>query len=104
MSMNRQPFASTASSSLPLAERLPDGIPVVEIFRRMASLPHVLFLDSALRGGRLQSVRELARTTDRAECGLLQSVRELARTTDRAECGLLQSVRELAGTTDRAAL
>ncbi len=35
-------------SELPLVERLPPALTCVDIFQRLASLPHVLFLDSAL--------------------------------------------------------
>ena len=41
------------SDILPLAERLPAGLSAVEVFCRLAKLPHVVFFDSASREGQL---------------------------------------------------
>ena len=42
-----------ASLELPLVERLPADFTCVQAFQRLAGLPHVLFLDSALRDQKL---------------------------------------------------
>lgn len=39
--------------TLPLAERLPDGLEAVDAFMRLGALPHVVFFDSAARDLRL---------------------------------------------------
>lgn len=46
--MSRSP-----SSPLPLVEPLPSGVSAVVAFERLATLPHVIFFDSAARDSRL---------------------------------------------------
>ncbi len=41
------------SDNLPVAERLPAGLWAVEVFCRLAKLPHVVFFDSASSEGKL---------------------------------------------------
>ena len=45
--------ALARSSALPLVEPLPAGLTAVQAFQRLASLPHVLFFDSAVTDSRL---------------------------------------------------
>lgn len=40
---------SSRHAALPLVERLDSSVSPVEVFRRLSSLPHVIFLDSAMR-------------------------------------------------------
>ncbi len=42
-----------SDETLPLVERLPDGLSAVDALTRLASLPHVVFFDSAARDERL---------------------------------------------------
>jgi len=53
MNARRQPVDQSSAPNLPLAEPLPENLSAVDVFSRLAHLPHTIFFDSASREGEL---------------------------------------------------